>query len=188
MLSAQRAGNYVYLNWTGVHVPDLRDYSVYRKTSSGVTPVPINFLASSEDTVMADTTPPASALYYIVTAVDVHQNQSAPSNEASVGATTDVGNLPPVTVLTVQQNYPNPFAETTELQLGLPAKADVTVELFDVAGRVVRAVAFPQRSAGWTRVRLDARDERGKNLPNGVYFYRVSAGAERVTKKLVIAR
>jgi len=188
MLTAQRVGNYVYLHWTGVHVPDLRDYSVYRKSSSGVTPVPINFLTSSEDTVMADTNPPASALYYIVTAVDVHQNQSGPSNEASVGATTDAGNLPPVTALTVLQNHPNPFTERTELSVGLPSKADINVELFDVAGRRVREISLEQRAAGWQRVQFDGRDDRGRPLPSGVYFYRVHAAGESATHKMVIAR
>ena len=188
LLTAQRIGNYVYLRWNGVTVPDLRDYSVYRASASGVTPVPINFLASSEDTVLADVNPPASTLYYIVTAVDVHQNQSAPSNEASVGSATDAGNLPPVTTLTVLQNHPNPFTEATELRVGLPVKADITVELFDVVGRRVRRELLPQQPKGWNSVRLDARDDRGAALPSGVYFYRVHAGQETVARKMVIAR
>src|SRR5262249_42431996 len=103
-LVAQRIGNYVHLKWNRVHVPDLRDYSVYRKTSSGVTPIPINFLGSANDTVLTDTSPPLSAIYYIVTAYDVHNNQSAPSNEAAVAPATSVGNLPPITGLMVLQN------------------------------------------------------------------------------------
>ncbi|HEU4928332.1 MAG TPA: FlgD immunoglobulin-like domain containing protein, partial [Candidatus Krumholzibacteria bacterium] len=146
------------------------------------------FLASSEDTVMADVNPPASALYYIVTAVDVHQNQSSPSNEASVGATTGVGNLPPVSALTVLPNHPNPFTERTELSVGLPSKADIRVEMFDVAGRRVRAISLEQRAAGWQRVPFDGRDDRGRPLPSGVYFYRVHAGGESAAHKMVIAR
>jgi hypothetical protein len=36
-LTAQRVGNWVHLKWNGVHVPDLSKYTVYRKTSTGVT-------------------------------------------------------------------------------------------------------------------------------------------------------
>lgn len=188
MLTAQRIGNYVYLKWNGVHVPDLDKYTVYRATSSGVTPIAPNFLADDNDTLLTDTGAPASALYYIVTAKDVHQNQSAPSNEASVGAATSTGNLPPITALMVLQNHPNPFTGETQLQVGLPSRSDVRVDIYDVAGRRVRTALFPQQAKGWSSARLDALDDRGQLLASGVYFYRVHAGSETVTRKMVIAR
>jgi hypothetical protein len=183
LLTAQRIGNYVYLTWNRVRVPDLRDYSVYRKTSSGVTPVPLNFLSSANDTVLTDQTPPASALYYIVTAYDVHANQGAPSNEASVQAATGIGNTPPITALTVLQNQPNPFAGTTNLLVGLPASSDLSIEVYDVAGRRVRAQTLAQQPAGWRSIPFD-----GHTLASGVYFYRVSANGKTATTKMVIAR
>ncbi len=188
MLTAQRVGSNVNLKWNGVHVRDLKDYSVYRKTSSGVTPVPINFLASSEDTVAVDTGAPASALYYIVTAYDVHANQGPPSNEASVQATTGVGNTPPIATLTVLQNQPNPFGGTTDLRIGLPSNSDVSIEVFDVAGRRVRTQALAQQAAGWRTVPFDGRDQAGRPLASGVYFYRITASGKMVTNKMVIAR
>jgi len=187
-LTAQRIGNYVYLKWNGVHVPDLDKYTVYRKTSSGVTPIPGNFLADNPDTLLTDSSAPTSALYYIVTATDIHQNQGAKSNEASVAATTGAGNLPPVTALTVLQNSPNPFTGETRLQVGLPAGSDVRVEIYDVAGRRVRSVLVSAQAKGWNTLRIPARDDRGGSLASGVYFYRVHAGAETVTRKMVIAR
>ena len=188
-LTAQRIGNYVYLKWKGVHVKDLDKYTVYRKTTTGVTPIPANFLADNPDTLLTDSTAPTSALYYIVTATDIHQNQGLKSNEASVAATTGVGgNLPPVTALTVLQNSPNPFAGETRLQVGLPDKGDVRVEIYDVAGRHIRSVQMPAQAKGWNTLRISALDDRGAALASGVYFFRVHAGAETVTKKMVIAR
>jgi hypothetical protein len=188
LLTAQRIGNYVYLKWNGVHVRDLRDYSVYRKTSAGVTPVPLNFLSSADDTVLTDTSPPTSALYYIVTALDVHANQSASSNEASVQATTGIGNTPPITALTVLQNQPNPFAGTTDLRVGLPANSDLSIEVYDVAGRRVRAQSLAHQAAGWRTIPFDGRDDAGRTLASGVYFYRITASGSTVTNKMVIAR
>ena len=187
-LTAQRIGNYVYLKWNGVHVPDLDKYTVYRKTSSGVTPIPANFLADNPDTLLTDASAPTSALYYIVTATDIHQNQGLKSNEASVAATTGAGNLPPIAALTVLQNHPNPFTDETQLRVGLPARGDVRVEIYDVAGRRVRNVLVPAQEKGWDTLRISARDDRGGSLASGVYFYRVHAGAETVTRKMVIAR
>ncbi len=188
LLTAQRIGNNVYLKWNGVHVSDLRDYAVYRRTASGVTPVPINFLAASNDTVLTDAGAPTSALYYIVTAYDVHANQGPPSNEASVLAATGVGETPALTALTVRQNHPNPFAATTDLEVGLPQVSDVSVEVFDVAGRRVGSFDVKGAGAGWNRIPFAARDGRGRALASGVYFYRVTAAGATITRKMVITR
>jgi predicted lipoprotein with Yx(FWY)xxD motif len=187
-LTAQRTADYVHLKWHRVHVADLKNYSVFRKTSTGVTPIPANFVASATDTVLTDTSPPASAAYYIVTANDIHANESPKSNEASVAAATNVGDLPPITALMLLQNRPNPFASSTELELGLPAKSDVSLEVFDVAGRKVKAEVLPGQKAGWEDLRFDGRNDAGQPLPSGVYFYRITAAGETVTRKLVIAR
>jgi len=188
LLIAQRVGSDVQLKWNRAVAPDLRDYSVYRATSTGVTPVPINFLESSEDTIAVDAGAPATTLYYIVTAHDVHANQSAPSNEASVGATTGVGNTPPITAFTVLDNMPNPFTSTTTLRVGLTEASEVEIDVFDVAGRRVRSERTSTLAAGWREISFDARNSGGKSLASGVYFYRVKAAGETITRKMVIAR
>ncbi len=187
-LTAHRIGTDVQLKWNRVRVADLRDYSVYRKTMAGVTPLPANFLSSVEDTVMVDAAAPSSALYYIVTADDVHRNQSPPSNEASVSATTHVGNSPSITRLTVLPNHPNPFSGETEIDIGLPANSDVEIELYDVAGRRVRETVLPERTAGWHRIVLGGFDDGGRELASGVYFCKVTANGTTITRKMVIAR
>jgi len=186
-LTAQRVASDVHLKWNRVHVPDLKNYSVYRKTSTGVTPIPANFLANDNDTVLVDASAPTSALYYIVTATDVHQNQGKQSNEANVSATTNVGNLPPVTALTVLQNRPNPFSDATQLEIGLPSAGAITVDVYDVAGRRVRELATAGVK-GWQEVALTGVDGRGAALASGVYFFKVHAGGETLTRKMLIAR
>jgi hypothetical protein len=186
-LTAQRVGANVNLKWNRVRVADLKNYSVYRKSSSGVTAIPANFLANGTDSVLVDAAAPASALYYIVIARDVHENQSAASNEANVGTSTNVGNLPPITALTVLQNYPNPFHETTGLDVGLPAARTITISVYDVAGKRVRQFTTAGVK-GWQRLALESVDENRHALASGVYFYRVNAGHETVTRKMLIMR
>ncbi|HXV12976.1 MAG TPA: T9SS type A sorting domain-containing protein [Candidatus Krumholzibacteria bacterium] len=187
-LTAQRVGPDVHLEWNRVRVADLKNYAVYRATSMGVTPIPPNLLANDTDTVLVDASAPTSALYYIVTAYDVHENQSAASNEANVGATTGVGETPAITALALRPNHPNPFAGTTELEIGLPQESDVSIQIYDVLGRVVRDARVPRMSAGWQRVALSDRGVDGKPLASGVYFCRVTAAGRTVTQKMVIAR
>ena len=99
---------------------------------------------------------------------------------------TDAGDAPRAGALALQ-SYPNPFAESTELEIGLSQKTDVTIEIFDVAGRRVRVfdVAGAESSQ---RVRLEGVDQQGRPLGSGVYFVRVTAGRETATHKVVITR
>ena len=187
-LTAQRVGADVHLFWNRNTEPDLRDYAAYRHTVSGVTPTPMFFLSSADDTVLVDANAPVNALYYIVTAVDVHENQGPPSNEASVSGPTGVGHTPRITTLTLLPNHPNPFTGTTQMEIGLPGPSDVTITVYDVTGRRVSAISIKGVEAGWRRVPFDGRDDRGRALASGVYFYKVRASGTTVTRKMVITR
>jgi FlgD Ig-like domain len=188
LLTAQRVGADVVLRWHGVSVPDLLHYAVYRATSPGVTAVPIHFVSNAVDTVLVDTTPPSSSAYYVVTALDIHENQSVPSNEASVSPSTGVSETVPINGLTVLPNRPNPFTGTTELAVGLPAASGIEIEVYDAAGRRARAQIVSRRQAGWQRITFDGRDDAGRLLPSGIYFMRFRVRGDTVTRKLVIAR
>jgi len=192
LLSAERVDRSVVLTWhpSGENEADFRDYTIYRSTSPGVPPTPIFLFSSCADTSTVDPSPPIGTGYYIVTAVDVHGNQSAPSNEAETeSGVTGVwdGRATPAQ-LTVLGNAPNPFAETTKFVVGLPRPSDVTVDVFDVAGRRVARRTFSDVALGWQTLTFDGRGSDGKSLASGVYFYRVKAGAETQTRKMVIQR
>ena len=99
-----------------------------------------------------------------------------------VGATSAPG------IMSVYGNHPNPFSNRTTVQIDLSAGAEVQIDLFDAAGRRVRRVAPRPLPAGLSQVDLDARDDDGRLLPSGVYFYRVRASGSAVTRKLLIVR
>lgn len=82
--------------------------------------------------------------------------------------------------------YPNPMTGTAWMDIELESTAAVRVDVFDVAGRLVRADAG--RRDGASRIMIDARDDAGRLLPSGVYFCRVQATGGTITRKLVIAR
>jgi uncharacterized repeat protein (TIGR02543 family) len=114
------------------------------------------------------------------------------TGDMNVTATFDIAvgidDFPPVSALTVRQNYPNPFRAQTTINYGLPATQDVAIDIFDVAGRRVRSVRLSGVTEGWHTFALDSQDIGGRTLKSGVYFYRVKAGGEVVTHKMVIMR
>jgi hypothetical protein len=107
---------------------------------------------------------------------------------ASGAIPTAVHASTPAANLSVGASYPNPFTAETSLDLTLRRELPVSIEVFDVAGRRVRAIDLGRMHAGPARLTFDGLDERAHALPSGVYFYRVHAGNETVTKKMVIAR
>jgi hypothetical protein len=95
----------------------------------------------------------------------------------------------PAMPLTLHQNKPNPFNPSTTISFYLPDQATVTLEVFDVSGRLVsRLIAGEGRGAGTHQVEWNGRDTRGGAVASGIYFYRLTAGKETVSKKAVLLR
>jgi len=88
--------------------------------------------------------------------------------------------------LIVGEIFPNPIAGTALLAIELTAPSTVRIDVFDVAGRRVRAMTL--RDVVSQRVEFDGRDDKGRSLPSGVYFSRVTANGSVLTRKMVIAR
>jgi photosystem II stability/assembly factor-like uncharacterized protein len=84
------------------------------------------------------------------------------------------------------QNYPNPFNPTTTIEYSLPFEADVQLSICDVLGRDVAVFNQRRKPAGTYSVQWDGRDKRGRQLPSGIYFYRLRANHLELTRKLVI--
>ena len=72
-------------------------------------------------------------------------------------------------------NYPNPFNPSTTIPYRLAANSAVQLQIFDIAGRVVRTVFAERQEAGFRETRWDGRDEDGVIVGAGVYFYRLTA-------------
>ena len=117
-------------------------------------------------------------------ATDIYAQRVA----ASGGIPTSVRDTPPITALTVLQNHPNPFNATTTLDIMIATASPLQIDVFDVAGRRVRGIMVEGAEAGWRSVPFDGRDDRGRALASGVYFYRVRASGTTVTRKMIIAR
>jgi hypothetical protein len=104
------------------------------------------------------------------------------------GVPTAVRAAPAAGAVMLSRNYPNPFNTETAFEITLHRDATVTAEVFDAAGRRVRKSNVGRVGAGTSRLTFDGTDDRGRPLASGVYFYRVRAGSETVTRKVLIAR
>lgn len=90
-------------------------------------------------------------------------------------------------------NYPNPFNPETWIPFDLAEDADVTVHIYDLAGRSVRRLDLGRRGPGSYRGRTDAaywdgRDDFGESVSSGMYIYELRAGSSRQARRMVIRK
>jgi len=88
----------------------------------------------------------------------------------------------------LEQNVPNPFNPSTSIAFAIPENADVSLAVYDVAGRLVRTLVEGRRRAAYYEVEWDATDNRGVPVASGVYFYRLVAGKQTTTRKMVLIK
>ncbi|MDH5186963.1 MAG: T9SS type A sorting domain-containing protein [candidate division WOR-3 bacterium] len=80
---------------------------------------------------------------------------------------------------------PNPFHSQTMIRYQLPNKMQVSLKVYDITGREVRNLVYGSQETGDYRIKWDAKDDEGKHLGNGIYFYSLKTADFMAIKKLV---
>ncbi len=92
-------------------------------------------------------------------------------------------------VFSLSPNTPNPFNPTTQLKFSVPTAGNVSLEIFDVTGRLAATVIDdPNLESGWHTVQWSARDNSGKRLSSGVYFLRLEANGMVASQKMILMK
>ena len=81
------------------------------------------------------------------------------------------------------QNYPNPFNPTTIIEYDLAEAGYVKLTITDVVGREIKTLVRGNNDAGTHSIVFNA-----EGIPSGVYFYTLEAGANIITKKMVLLK
>jgi hypothetical protein len=81
----------------------------------------------------------------------------------------------------ISQNYPNPFSGSTSFELTLSKNSDVTVEVYNVLGKLVQVKSFENMMAGVNRIAID-----GNDFASGIYTYSVTVGTEKVSNNMMV--
>ena len=91
------------------------------------------------------------------------------------------------------QNYPNPFNPETWIPYQLSTPAEVSIEIYDSVGHLVRTLAVGMKSTGiyMRRSRAaywDGRNDIGERVASGVYFYTLQTPEFTATRRMVILK
>jgi hypothetical protein len=104
------------------------------------------------------------------------------SNEVCVDVLTSVEETVPG-ALALEQNYPNPFNAGTMIRFSLPSVSEVSLTVYDILGHEVSVLQQGAMNAGTHQVFWD-----GSRLASGVYVYRLAAGDQVLTRRMVFVR
>lgn len=88
---------------------------------------------------------------------------------------TGVDGLTPANPVALHANYPNPFNPSTTFSFSLLYADRVELAVYDAQGKRVRTLIDGVVPGGDTQVTWNGRDDEGRSLPSGTYFYRLRA-------------
>jgi acid phosphatase len=114
-----------------------------------------------------------------------HINHSGTSASASPidfcwTVVSDIKTPPLRSGYSLEQNYPNPFNPSTVITYAIPTQEKVQLTVFDLLGHEVGNLVNEVKLPG-----TYAAEFKPQNLPSGVYFYRLQAGNQVMSKKLI---
>jgi photosystem II stability/assembly factor-like uncharacterized protein len=182
--AAAWAGDHVLVTWELMREALASEpaFEISRSADRGMSFMPIaapDISLDGKEYSLRDYTaePGARYIYRVV----IRENaESIASFEVEVGV--------PAPSLTLAQNHPNPFNPTTTIGFTLPAESAVTIDIYDSAGRFVRRVLEARVPAGQHEASWDGRNAAGTEVASGVYFCRLAAGKESLSRKIVLLR
>ena len=81
------------------------------------------------------------------------------------------------------QNFPNPFNPSTAIRFDLPQNSHVMLKIYNLIGKEIETIVSEQLQAGEHVATWNVKD-----LPSGIYLYRLEAGDYVETRKLIVQK
>jgi len=148
----------------------------------------INGGDSSDLELAFDTTSMASDTYTAF--VVITHNGSTAQDVIELTLTVSGGGTALVvpTSYELKNNYPNPFNPSTTIEFALPQPGNVSLVVYDIAGRVVNTLVSGNMEAANHSVVWDGRDTGGRQVSSGVYYYRLISDSFKDTRKMMLVK
>ncbi|NUO82062.1 CocE/NonD family hydrolase [candidate division KSB1 bacterium] len=106
------------------------------------------------------------------------------NGSASVNASAHDDNLP--TEFLLGASYPNPMRDATQIAYTLSRTAVVRLAIYNTLGQKVRTLVNGLVPRGTHYIKWNGRDELGRQVAKGIYFYRLEVGHAVHAQKLVV--
>ncbi len=98
----------------------------------------------------------------------------------------EVSNIP--TEFALSQNYPNPFNPTTTIRYDIPDQSDVTLNIYDGLGRLVKSLVNEVKEPGKFTVIWNGRNNDNASVASGFYICKIKAGNFVAIRKMLLLK
>ena len=88
-------------------------------------------------------------------------------------------------------NYPNPFSTSTTISFTIHQVAEIDkaeLKIYNIKGQIVKTFRIPNPESRTPNIVWDGKDENGKQLSSGIYFYKLITEDRFIVKKMLLLR
>jgi hypothetical protein len=85
-------------------------------------------------------------------------------------------------------HYPNPFNPEIKISFQMPKQAHAELNIYNVKGQKVKTLVNEIKGKGMHSVIWNGKNEAGKSLASGVYFYQVRTGNQQIVNKILMLK
>lgn len=114
--------------------------------------------------------------------------QQVMSDFGEIGVAEMPKGISPASMLTLEQNKPNPFTDKTMISYQLVAPGNVRLNVYNVAGQLVKTLVETRQDAGYYSIVWSGSDNLGRRVASGIYFCRLESEQESEIKKITLLR
>lgn len=169
------------LSWDECEEEDFNYFRIYRGESQEFEPTEQNLVHTTSGTEWED---PGHGIYYKISTVDTAGNEgdAVPPEVVTGTPGTATGKL------TLFACVPNPFNPSTTIHFSLAEAVQVTLAIYDLAGRRICDLHRGELAQGDHEIQWHGVDDKGNPVPSGVYLYRLEAGGQVLTRKMTLLK
>ena len=86
----------------------------------------------------------------------------------------------------LHQNFPNPFNPKTMISFETPSESYTSLDIYDIIGNKIINLQKGIIDAGYHSIYWDGNNIKGKEVPSGIYFYKLSFDKRMITRKMIL--
>ena len=169
----------------------------YYPTPTGDSPILFQYLRVSNSnscTIGIENPTESDALQYLYNG-DYNRAAASLTDSFAIKFTTvtplKINEQPPISIRTPVFSgiYPNLLRDKAEIRFALPQRAEISLRVYDVSGRVITHIADGVFEAGLHSLRWNGKSDTGAKLSSGIYFIQLRVGDSfSSVKKVMILR
>ena len=88
----------------------------------------------------------------------------------------------------LSQNYPNPFNPETTISFSIPQNGKVDISIYNIKGQKIKTLADGNLRIGHHKVIWNGKNENGKLVSSGIYFYKMETDKFSEIKKCILMK